>query len=81
MDANKRLKSIFAEIENSFWYWEILTLKIMKPVWSFSAIMIILLMLLISLSFQESEKTFTNFMCPFGINKLSKIHLKTSNGD
>ena len=39
-------------------------------------ILIVLRMLLMNLTFQESEKTFNDFMCPFGINKLSKICLK-----
>ena len=40
-------------------------------------ILIPLKMLMMNLPFQESGKTFANFMCQFGINKLSKILLKT----
>lgn len=42
-------------------------------------ILIPLKMLMMNLPFQESGKTFANFMCQFGINKLSKILLKTLN--
>ena len=34
---------------------------------------------MMNLPFQESGKTFTNLICQFGINKLSKILLKTLN--